>query len=777
MKKNWRRAAALLLAAAMTFSLAACGGKKDKTDNAAGETKEYVWVPQFVTLDDEASYYNAVIKGDSLYCMNYDWDETTGSRSVSIRTLSLTDGKETGNIPLKMENAEEQEGGNYSNRNVDRFDIDSQGNVCAIEEVYHYNQETMESTQQYFLCKYNGSGDKVFDQEITGAIEEDTYLQYIALDAEDRIYLSGNDKIYLFDKEGAPKGKIGIGTEAYLRSIGMDKDGTMCAVVVEYGAQSKTTLREIDFDKKDFGTTYADYIDGYGNGLIVPGLEKATLGYDGSRVYEYDKTKQTSEELLNWLDSDINGSNVSAMGALEDGRIAVITEDHDTEQGQSELVLLTKTKASEVAQKTIINLACLYENQRLQAAAVKFNKSSDTYRISIRSYYDYRQVTSDNYQQVLSDALTRLNNDITSNNCPDLLDVSSLNMTQLAAKGVFEDLTPYLEKSAGLNREDYIENILDSYSFNGQLLVIPRSFSLVSVAGKASEVGEEPGWTLEEMLAYADEHPDAAIFDRADKDSILTFLLSYNQGAFVDWETGECRFNTDAFKNLLKFANRFPDEYDWESDDDDRSTPNKIADGDVLLEQQYLYDFDSVQMAEGMFGEPVTFIGFPNDEGNSGTYLQVDGQIAITSKSQNKDGAWAFLESYLSMEKSWNDFGFSTRKSELQAAIEEATEVQYVLDENGDKLLDENGEPIIIGSGGSIGYEDGWTYEYHVTTQEEVDLLMELIDIARPVTDSDSQIMNIITEEAAALFKGDKSVDDVASVIQSRVQVYVNENR
>ena len=32
-------------------------------------------------------------------------------------------------------------------------------------------------------------------------------------------------------------------------------------------------------------------------------------------------------------------------------------------------------------------------------------------------------------------------------------------------------------------------------------------------------------------------------------------------------------------------------------------------------------------------------------------------------------------------------------------------------------------------------------------------------------------------EEAEAFFKGQKSVSDVANVIQSRVQVYVNENR
>jgi hypothetical protein len=36
--------------------------------------------------------------------------------------------------------------------------------------------------------------------------------------------------------------------------------------------------------------------------------------------------------------------------------------------------------------------------------------------------------------------------------------------------------------------------------------------------------------------------------------------------------------------------------------------------------------------------------------------------------------------------------------------------------------------------------------------------------------------MNIITEETESYFAGQKSVDDVAGVIQSRIQLYINEN-
>ena len=41
----------------------------------------------------------------------------------------------------------------------------------------------------------------------------------------------------------------------------------------------------------------------------------------------------------------------------------------------------------------------------------------------------------------------------------------------------------------------------------------------------------------------------------------------------------------------------------------------------------------------------------------------------------------------------------------------------------------------------------------------------------------DQELMNIISEESAAFFSGQKSAKDVAAIIQSRVQIYVNENR
>ena len=158
--------------------------------------------------------------------------------------------------------------------------------------------------------------------------------------------------------------------------------------------------------------------------------------------------------------------------------------------------------------------------------------------------------------------------------------------------------------------------------------------------------------------------------------------------------------------------------------------------------------------------------------------MQASELYAITAKSSNKDGAWAFIENYLNQPfDNFYSYGLPARKSALDDMVEKAMNMTYMTDENGEQILDENGNPIPEGGTSSISYGD-WEYSYHIPTQEEVAVLQDLINVAEPSSATgNDEITNIITEEAEAFFKGQKSVADVAGVIQSRVQVYVNENR
>lgn len=774
LKQIWKRAISVSLAAVMTFSLAACGKEEEKKE----ELPEYTYVPQYIELDSEQSYWNAALRGDSLYNLVQNWDEATNTSSQKLMKYSMEGGKfGEGETMLELNDG----------NNIQSFTVDKEGSFYLMKIKYPELEEGEEPGEDYwekrqtFLYKYDAGGQQVYEQNITEQLMEDdghSYMDTMLPDEQGRLYGISGDLIRLFDKDGRYAGKISD-EETYFSGIGQGKDGKIYVSYYDRAAEGNSyVLAEVDFDGKKLGKVYKNFVGGNGNDILTPGIEKDFLVQDGTNVYEYDLATETAEPLFNWLDCDINGNYVEKMGITEDGRLIVMINDWNG--GGYEMAFLDKKKTAELPVRETITIGSLYEGYDLKEAVVAFNKSNDKYRVKIKAYYDTRDGSQDGYQN----AITNLNNDIISgSNCPDIMDLSTLNIKQMVSKGVFEDLAPYLEKSTKLKREDYFDNILDSLTLDGVLVTIPYAFALQTVMGKTADVGDKMGWTLEEMIAFCEEHPGAQLFDYADKSSILAYCLGYNEAAFIDWETGECKFDSPEFKQLLEFVNKFPDEYDWESNDD-KSTPEKLAAGEVLLNMAYISSYDDVQYSIAQFnGEPVTCIGFPDVSGGSGCSMHFQKTYGISSQSQHKDGAWEFIESVLAKEPDdrYSDT-FSTRKDVLAKQREEATKVNYVTDENGELVLDEDGNPIEEGSSGSVvmygSSGGGWSYTYHRTTEEEADLVDALIAVAVPVNmDSSNQIVNIITEEADGYFKGQKSVDDVAGIIQSRIQLYVNENR
>ena len=67
---------------------------------------------------------------------------------------------------------------------------------------------------------------------------------------------------------------------------------------------------------------------GNGNGGYSAGVDSGLLISTGNTLYEYSTQTKESKELLNWIDSDLNGDNIQLVAALDDGRILVVNTDY-----------------------------------------------------------------------------------------------------------------------------------------------------------------------------------------------------------------------------------------------------------------------------------------------------------------------------------------------------------------------------------------------------------------------------------------------------------------
>lgn len=764
-----KKICAWFLLLAMVLGLTACGGKDEP------EMPDFVYVPEYITLPEVENGNLEVIQMEEniLYYSVYRWDVEIGESNQEFFKLDLS-----------VENATPEKLSVNMGENQDymRMCFDAEENLYMAVRSYEAIEETdgMGGTYTTFdydnakcaLVKYAADGSEVFRQDITDLLNSEEmgympYVQYLKVDKSGNVYMStGETNVWVFDATG--KALASIPSTSWISGMGKSKDGDI--YISTYGNEGMV-LRKVDLQTKGFGPELKGIPNNF-YGDVVPGMEQDFLLKGDTALYEYDIETQTSAEVLKFIDCDMTGSYVESMSATEDGKI--LTYYRDWNQDVEEIVKLTKTDSSQVTVKKTLTLGGFYVSSDLQSSIVKFNKSNDEYRITIRDYSE----SAGNDMNAYEDALTLMNNDILTGNAPDLICLEQVNMKNLAANGAIEDLMPYLENSDVLKKEDMVESVLTAYTSNDVLCAIPTSFYIGTLMSASSIVGDEMGWTIDEMIAIADQLPEnAKIMEYATKDTILQIMLLYGSDTFVDWSTGKCNFEGEEFIKVLEFANRFDAEYNY--DEDAPSMPEMVEAGELLLVDQSLSQVSDFQIIEKIWGEPVTCIGFPSASGN-GSVMMGEGAIAISSKSKNKDVAWEFLEKYIvdaTSGESGHMWAFPSTKAGLQAVFEEAMTPEYQTDwETGEPLLDENGEKMEY-SKMSWSYGDGIEYEIFAAKQEEVDKVKALIDTTTTVYSYDTQLFKMVSEEAAYFFNGQKSAQEAAKVIQGRVQVYVDENR
>lgn len=732
-----KRLTAALLCLAMVLCLAGCGSKES---GSASGGKEYVYVPEYKTLEDVGSLgsNSTTLQGGKLYYQSWDWDEKTETSTNTLGYLDLDSLEKT--VICEMEDG---------NESVQQMAVLEDGSLLKL-----VNSWSEEGASSWFLVAADASGSETMREEITAAVEEGgnpewgAYPQDMKLDPEGNIYILLNgqeEKILVLDPQG--KKLFDVALSSWSQGLCVSGDGRVFTLGYDRDEGSGGyMLQQVDPKAKALGESYKGIPSGNGSIRIASGGGAEFLISSGNVLYCYNLEAQTCEEVLNWIDCDINSDNIQTFTRLEDGRILAFTYSYESENSGTEAVYLTKTPASEVKQKTVLTYATMYLDYMLRSEIIRFNKSNDTYRIEVKEY------GNGDYQT----GQTQLNSDIVSGNPPDLIDMANgMNTGAYISKGILTDLYPLLESDPNLQKEDLVANALRAYEQDGKLYGMPVSYSLQTLLGRTSDVGTQMGWTLADVKELLASKPEGTqLFDYASREVVLSTLLQMDMGSYVDWSAGTCSFDGEPFMEALEFAATFPSLENMDFSNEE-GVYTKLSNGKLLLLNLYLSEVNEFQAYASMFDGPVTCIGYPTQSG-SGSILNANLGLGIAEKSANKEGAWAFISSLLSEEYQdglhWN---FPVRESSLERCFEEAKNVEE--------------------GSSSWGWDD-YSYEGRPATDEEIAVIRELIDNAQPMPSYNMDILEIITEEAAPFFAGQKSAKEAADIIQSRVKIYVSEN-
>ena len=492
----------------------------------------------------------------------------------------------------------------------------------------------------------------------------------------------------------------------------------------------------------------------------------------GDSLYGWAKDGTAPEKLLSWSGAGVDCGQVTALTFQADGQGAALLRDGGGWPVTYSLARLSPAGDEALAGRTVLTLATMGMSSETRTRVLEFNRTNSRYYIEVRDYSEY------NTSEDISAGITKLNTEILAGNMPDLLDVSEgISLRRYAARGMLEDLWPFIESDPSLGREGVMERVLEADEIDGKLCRVFPRFSIETAAGAPAAVGERTGWTLEELKEALARQPEGCdvIGANETRSSILENMFADSLDRFVDWEAGTADFDSPDFRAILEFCNTFPAQARETGEQADAYT--RVARGEQLLMPVYLGDLSSLQIYRTLFGGEASFVGYPNEAG-SGVSFHVDGGIAMSSSCKDKDGAWSFLRQALlpGEEQSMAYTGdFAVNRAGFEREAQKSMEVNYLKDENGGLITGPDGEPMTEGT--AFVVIDSQVIQLKPATQADYDQVMALYEAADSVSGRDENIWAIVRECAGACFAGDQTVEDAAKTIQNRVSLYINEQK
>jgi ABC-type glycerol-3-phosphate transport system substrate-binding protein len=652
--------------------------------------------------------------------------------------------------------------------------VDGEGNLWLTEmgNFYGYDlpddfdPETDEMWLYYYdmgnvtaIRKLDETGAELLSVDISSLAEgiEYFYVSAFAVDSSGNAYIGAEQTIYVLDSNGRTQFKLEV--TSWVERLIVMPDGSVAFTGFADGGR---VVKSIDIAARSWGEEIS--LPFSANTVFPGGGDYSFIFSDGNNLFGIEESTGESIMLLNWIDSDMSLDGISNIIMLPDGRVLCTsyTWNNYDDRPLFELVILTKTPYEDLPERIVLTLATVWLDWSLRSNIVNFNKTNDTYRIRVIDYSEFR--TEDDWMA----GVTRLSTEIISGRVPDILDVSNLPYSQYVARNLLVDLNPYIDADPELNRDNLMDSVLRAAEINGGLYQIFPTFSISTLYGHPSVLGPNMGWNMSEFrdVLRANPQADFPLGQDFTKNAFLQFAISVGMDDFVDWSTGRCHFDTDSFIQLLEFANTFPEEFDW--DYETYISPYElIAAGRQIILPWGISDFRDIQSGRAMFGGDVVFKGFPTESRTGNTLNLWSGNLSMTSKCSDKDGAWEFMRTIISEDSQGSrGWGFPVNKTAFNKRLEDAMTPQTYIDEYGNE---------VEMSQGGIGWGDGPMVELFALTQQDADLLMALIGSLSGTSSQNEALMNIINEGATDFFNGRNSAQDAARVIQSRATILIAE--
>lgn len=738
-----KKGLSLLLALVLALGLTACGQKEMETEPFNG----IVYVGEELPLGEEVQRISgSCVLGEFIYLTGY-----RGRSTLELMRLPLAGGEME-----VLPDDQPYENGDY-------FSIDGGMQAGADGTLWLWERAASggDFDGRVVLRQLDAEGKLLFQsvfEKNWAELEEELdlgVLYDVMLDGEGDLVGRCEKGVAVLDRTGEVR--FTLTADARSGALALLSDGRAALSDSDWSDDElRYRLRAIDKEAKSWGETYP-LPSGAG---VYAGDESALFYYTAGdelwawRMGEAGKPGE-GERILNFLDAGIDQESVVSFAFLPDGKLAVACGQRWEEASKRKVSVLTPVEAASLPEKKVLTYAAFALDSGERAAILEFNRTNPEYMISVTDYGQYGGGD-------MTDGMTKLVTEIGAGRIPDILSAWYMPTEQWGAKGLLEDLWPWIDKDPELSREDLMVRVLEASEVNGKLYEVSSRFQILTMAGARSVVGDRYTWTPEDMWEALEKMPEGCVPMRAESRSqVLLNLLRLDWSRFVDWKKGSCRFDSEEFRELLAFCNDIPAGEEAGFQDQTR----RLLDREQMLMDEGINYLKDLQRYRFFLGDEVSFVGYPNPWGKVGSSFVLGQRVAMSSACRYKDAAWSFIREMLLPQDDVGAgyfFTFPINKADFQR--------RAAFDMTPREGLSYDSMSYWVG-------DSEVTLNLYAASQEDLDQVMALYEQIDTAYRQDSALEEIVTDVAGAYFAGDKTLDETAALIQNRAQLYVNEQK
>lgn len=421
---------------------------------------------------------------------------------------------------------------------------------------------------------------------------------------------------------------------------------------------------------------------------------------------------------------------------------------------------LALVDASTIPQKKVLTVAGITAGDNLNAAIDAFQKAHPDYRVELKTYSnEIVGVKQSGDAMDLTSLIQKFNTDVLSDNSADIYILDDLPYYKYIDKGLLADLGPIME-AGGFDMSQYYGNIIDACKMDGALYTLPTAFAFDMLAGKEANMPAGDMSAMDDFFSTANSLPDGlAILPKEDATQAFTSFMKGNYAYFVDQAAKTTRFGTPEFISLVNQFKALADTRMSGKSPEEITPYEQVGDGSLAFTAVQFNMLQELTMINALAGDDVKLQNMPSME--QGAYnFTPKGLYGINAYSKNQEIAWEFIQSLLSVDMQSDMMqmnGFPVNRAALQKIVDDEI------------AAGENGEVRMVISTATK------QVEVKPLSREKYDAFTANFDQLNRICVPDQNVINILIEELPSFFSGQKSAEDVAALIQNRVETILNE--